>query len=293
MLTRPDAPGRPRPPADAVPGRAAGRRGRPRGAQGRAGCATRTSSTGCARSRRTLPGRRLRRPRAPDALDLPPLGWVNLHFSLLPAWRGAAPVQHAVLHGDDVTGATTFLLEEGLDTGPVLGRAHRGRAPARHQRRPARPAGRTPAPGCWSPPSTRSSAASSRPSRSRPTASRSRRSSPATTHASTGRRPPSTSTGWSARARRRRVRGRPGAATASGSARSRARVAGRPSRRTLSAEQALRPSRRGARGATRCWSAAATARSSGSARCARRASGRWPPTHWARGVRDLDGARFA
>lgn len=58
-------------------------------------------------------------PRA--ALDIPRLGWVNLHFSLLPAWRGAAPVQHAVWHGDDVTGASTFVLEEGLDTGPVLG----------------------------------------------------------------------------------------------------------------------------------------------------------------------------
>ncbi len=58
-------------------------------------------------------------PRA--ALDIPRLGWVNLHFSLLPAWRGAAPVQHAVWHGDDVTGASTFLLEEGLDTGPVYG----------------------------------------------------------------------------------------------------------------------------------------------------------------------------
>lgn len=56
-----------------------------------------------------------------SALDIPPHGWVNLHFSVLPAWRGAAPVQHAVLHGDEVTGATTFLLEEGLDTGPVLG----------------------------------------------------------------------------------------------------------------------------------------------------------------------------
>jgi methionyl-tRNA formyltransferase len=53
-------------------------------------------------------------------LDLPRHGWVNLHFSLLPAWRGAAPVQHAVLHGDDVTGASVFTLEEGLDTGPVL-----------------------------------------------------------------------------------------------------------------------------------------------------------------------------
>ena len=58
-------------------------------------------------------------PRA--ALDIPPAGWVNLHFSLLPAWRGAAPVQHALLAGDEVTGASTFLLEEGLDTGPVLG----------------------------------------------------------------------------------------------------------------------------------------------------------------------------
>ena len=53
-------------------------------------------------------------------LDVPAHGWVNLHFSLLPAWRGAAPVQHALLHGDDVTGATVFTLEEGLDTGPVL-----------------------------------------------------------------------------------------------------------------------------------------------------------------------------
>ncbi|MDG6102902.1 methionyl-tRNA formyltransferase [Dactylosporangium aurantiacum] len=55
------------------------------------------------------------------ALDIPRYGWINLHFSLLPAWRGAAPVQHAVLHGDDMTGASVFLLEEGLDTGPVFG----------------------------------------------------------------------------------------------------------------------------------------------------------------------------
>ena len=41
-------------------------------------------------------------------LDIPARGWVNLHFSLLPAWRGAAPVQHAILHGDEVSGATTF-----------------------------------------------------------------------------------------------------------------------------------------------------------------------------------------
>ncbi|MEU2873708.1 methionyl-tRNA formyltransferase [Streptomyces olivoreticuli] len=55
------------------------------------------------------------------ALEIPAHGWVNLHFSLLPAWRGAAPVQHAVLAGDEVTGASTFLIEEGLDSGPVFG----------------------------------------------------------------------------------------------------------------------------------------------------------------------------
>jgi len=54
-------------------------------------------------------------------LDLPRHGWVNLHFSLLPAWRGAAPVQHAILHGDEVTGATTFQITEGLDEGAVFG----------------------------------------------------------------------------------------------------------------------------------------------------------------------------
>jgi methionyl-tRNA formyltransferase len=57
----------------------------------------------------------------PAALEIPKRGWLNLHFSLLPAWRGAAPVQHAVLHGDEVTGASVFELEAGLDTGPVYG----------------------------------------------------------------------------------------------------------------------------------------------------------------------------
>ena len=55
------------------------------------------------------------------ALEIPPHGWINLHFSLLPAWRGAAPVQHAILHGDDITGATTFRLVAELDAGPVFG----------------------------------------------------------------------------------------------------------------------------------------------------------------------------
>lgn len=58
-------------------------------------------------------------PRA--ALDVPAHGWVNLHFSLLPAWRGAAPVQHAIMAGDEITGASTFLIEQGLDSGPVYG----------------------------------------------------------------------------------------------------------------------------------------------------------------------------
>src|SRR5215469_12642916 len=58
----------------------------------------------------------------PDAvLGIPAHGWVNLHFSLLPAWRGAAPVQHAILHGDEITGATTFRLVNELDAGPVFG----------------------------------------------------------------------------------------------------------------------------------------------------------------------------
>jgi methionyl-tRNA formyltransferase len=57
----------------------------------------------------------------PAALAIPAHGWINLHFSLLPAWRGAAPVQHSVINGDELTGASTFLLEPGLDTGPVYG----------------------------------------------------------------------------------------------------------------------------------------------------------------------------
>ena len=55
------------------------------------------------------------------ALDIPSHGWVNLHFSCLPAWRGAAPVQHALWAGDEVTGATTFRLVRELDAGPTYG----------------------------------------------------------------------------------------------------------------------------------------------------------------------------
>ena len=56
----------------------------------------------------------------PEALAIPAHGWINLHFSLLPRWRGAAPVQHAIHAGDAETGATTFRIDEGLDTGPIL-----------------------------------------------------------------------------------------------------------------------------------------------------------------------------
>ena len=54
-------------------------------------------------------------------LAVPPRGWINLHFSLLPAWRGAAPVQAAIAAGDTITGATTFQIEPSLDSGPVYG----------------------------------------------------------------------------------------------------------------------------------------------------------------------------
>jgi methionyl-tRNA formyltransferase len=56
-----------------------------------------------------------------SALDIPTHGWVNLHFSALPAWRGAAPVQHAIWAGDEVTGATTFRIVKELDAGPAYG----------------------------------------------------------------------------------------------------------------------------------------------------------------------------
>jgi methionyl-tRNA formyltransferase len=54
-------------------------------------------------------------------LAVPPRGWINLHFSLLPAWRGAAPVQAAIAAGDAITGATTFQIELSLDSGPIYG----------------------------------------------------------------------------------------------------------------------------------------------------------------------------
>ncbi len=55
----------------------------------------------------------------PHVLELPPLGCYNVHASLLPRWRGASPIQHAILAGDDVTGVTLMGMEAGLDTGPI------------------------------------------------------------------------------------------------------------------------------------------------------------------------------
>ncbi|GAA2520647.1 methionyl-tRNA formyltransferase [Rarobacter incanus] len=57
----------------------------------------------------------------PAVLEIPAHGWINLHFSLLPQWRGAAPVQRAIIAGDEFTGATTFVIEPDLDTGPIIG----------------------------------------------------------------------------------------------------------------------------------------------------------------------------
>lgn len=55
-----------------------------------------------------------------EARSIPRLGWWNVHYSLLPKYRGATPVQHALLAGDRTTGVTIFQIDEGLDTGPVL-----------------------------------------------------------------------------------------------------------------------------------------------------------------------------
>ena len=161
------------------------------------------------------------------ALDVPAHGWVNLHFSLLPAWRGAAPVQHSVMAGDEVTGASTFLIEEGLDSGPGL------RGPSPRRSGPPTPAATcspgspSPVPGCSPPPWTASRTAPCRPCRSPPTASPSPRRSPSRTPRSTGRRPRCASTGWCAAARPRPAPGPSSAASGSSSSRStpRARTA--------------------------------------------------------------------
>ena len=260
--------GRPRPPAGrrrrspGAPRRPASRCSGPRASP------TPASWTGCASSRPTAARWSPTAPWCPPPrCRLPPHGWVNLHFSLLPAWRGAAPVQHALLHGDEVTGASDVPARGGPGHRPGLRRHDRAGPAPGHQRRPARAAGRR-----------RRRAAGRHPRRDRARRGRARvpqpadgcrspRSSPPTTPASTGPRPPSTSTGRCAPAPPRRAPGRRGAASGSASARS-----SRP------APAATRAGRRRGRAARRARRAAATGRRSGSARCARPASGRWPPT---------------
>ncbi len=56
----------------------------------------------------------------PNVLELPRYGCINVHASLLPRWRGASPIQHAILHGDEETGITIMVMDEGMDTGPIL-----------------------------------------------------------------------------------------------------------------------------------------------------------------------------
>jgi hypothetical protein len=92
--------------------RRVGRRARHRGAHPAAPREPEFQS-GCGARARLRAGGRVRRAGAAERAGDPQHGWVNLHFSLLPAWRGAAPVQHAVLHGDEVTGASVFELEAG------------------------------------------------------------------------------------------------------------------------------------------------------------------------------------
>ena len=207
----------------------------------------------------------------PAALDIPRHGWVNLHFSLLPAWRGAAPVQHALLAGDEVTGATTFLLEEGLDTGPVFGVMTETVRPTRHRGDLLGPARRAAAPGCSCRPSTASRTATLRPGAAAGRrASRSRRSSRSRTPGSTGRRrrsrvdrlvrgcTPAPGAWTTFRGERlklgpvRAVGAGDGEPAPAGPGRGRGQPAGGAGRHR-------RPAR------------------SCSARCSRRASGRWPP----------------
>ena len=122
VVTRPDAPaGRGRK-LVAEPGRAArrgARRTRPQARPpARPGVPGRAARAGAG----LLPGGRVRRAAAAVAPSTSRAhGWVNLHFSLLPAWRGAAPVQHAIWAGDEVTGATTFRIVKELDAGPTFG----------------------------------------------------------------------------------------------------------------------------------------------------------------------------
>ena len=287
-VTRPDAPaGRGRRLAP-LAGRArwADER-RHRGAHARPGRATRSSWTGCAElAPDCVPGGRVRRagaaaPRWTSRAH----GWVNLHFSLLPAWRGAAPVQHAILPATRSPAPATFLLEEGLDTGPVLRRGDR-----------ADPARATPPATCSSGspiagagllvrhPRRHRATARSWPCRSRPTASS---LAPKITVEDAR-------VDWAAPAFARRPAG-PGLHARAGRLDRRSRgerlklgpVAPVPD----GADARRRASCRRGRSA-RCWSAPATAAGASWARCAPPGKRPMPAADWARGVARRPGERL-
>src|SRR4051812_5801483 len=159
------------------------------------------------------------------ALEIPRHGWVNLHFSLLPAWRGAAPVQHAIMAGDEITGASTFLLEGGLDTGAGFGTVTEGIAPRDTAGGPppppgpggGGPPGAPPRPGGpggggpgWPPRPGGPPGARGGPAPTPPRASAWRPASGPPTPGWTGPCRPTPSTAGSAGSRRRPVPGRPG-----------------------------------------------------------------------------------
>ena len=138
-------------------------------------------------------------------LEALPLGFVNLHFSLLPRWRGAAPVERAILAGDAETGVCLMQLEAGLDTGPVFACARVPIGAARHRGRAARPARRRSAPRCSSSTSRRLADAQPEPQARRADVRREAR--PSTSSASTRRGPRPSSTASCAPATRGRARG--------------------------------------------------------------------------------------
>ena len=184
----PGRPGRPRP---ARRGLVAGRRARARGghrgapavlaARARRPGPARASSHPTARRSSPTAASSRRRPWASRAH-----GWVNLHFSLLPAWRGAAPVQHAIWRGDDVTGATHLRPRGGPRHRSRLRDRHRDHPPGRHVRRAPRPPGARRVRACWSPPSTRIESGAAHAGARRPASRRWRRRSPSTTRGSAG-----------------------------------------------------------------------------------------------------------
>ena len=192
-------------------------------------------------------GRLIRPPRARRACPM-----VNLHFSLLPRWRGAAPVERAILAGDAETGVCLMELEEGLDTGPVYGCERVADRARRDRRRAAGPAGRRRAPTCWSS-ACRAASASPSPRRaSRPTRPRSTRPSCELDWARPAER---ARTGWCGSAG-------PGRRSGASGSRSCGRRSPTRGRRAGDARRAR-------------WSARATAASS-SSRCSPRARARMP-----------------